>query len=66
MTTLETIEQEILTLSAKEKAKLREWFAELEAQLWDEQIERDAKAGKLDKLPERARAAHKAGRTPEI
>ena len=66
MTKLEQIEQAVLALSEAEQAKFRKWFAELEAQRWDEQIERDAKAGKLDKLAERARAAHKAGRTREL
>ena len=34
--------------------------------VWDEQIERDATAGKLDKLAENVLADHRAGRTKEI
>jgi hypothetical protein len=42
------------------------WFEEFEADRFDERIERDAKADKLDKLAERARANHKAGRCEEL
>jgi hypothetical protein len=34
--------------------------------MFDEQIERDAKAGKLDKLMSRARENHSAGRREEF
>jgi len=66
MTKLEQIAKTVETLSEKEKAKFRRWYADWDARLFDEKLERDAKAGKLDKLAERARAAHKAGRTREI
>ena len=61
MSKLEQIQSSIETLSASEIAKLRDWFIELDARLFDEKIERDAKSGKLDKLAERALADHKAG-----
>ena len=66
MTKLEQIEQAVLALTDAEKAKFRKWFAEFEAQRWDEQIERDAKAGKLEKLAERALAEYRAGRSREL
>ena len=47
-------------------AKLRDWFEEFASQLWDAQIERDAKAGKLDRLAAEALAEHKAGRTKPL
>jgi hypothetical protein len=47
MTKLEQIQSSIEKLSAEEIAKLRDWLDELEARLFDEKIERDAKAGKL-------------------
>ena len=50
MTKLEQIQATIENLSSAEIAKLREWLDELDARLFDEKIERDAKAGKLDKL----------------
>ncbi len=66
MTKLETIEKAVLELSADEQAKFRQWFAEYDARVFDEKLERDAKAGKLDERAKRARAAHKAGLTREI
>jgi hypothetical protein len=66
MTKLEQIQSSIEKLSAEEIAKLRGWLDELDARLFDEKIERDAKAGKLDKLTEEARANLKAGRGKEI
>jgi hypothetical protein len=62
MTKLEQIQSSIETLTAEEIAQLREWLAELDARLFDERIERDAKAGKLDKLAAEARANLKARR----
>jgi len=61
MTKLEQIQLSIEQLSASEIAKLREWLDELDARLFDEKIERDAKSGKLDKLADQARRDHKRG-----
>jgi hypothetical protein len=66
MTKLEQIEKAVLALNEQEQAQFRDWYAELDARLFDEKLERDAKAGKLDKLAERARAAHRAGLTREL
>ena len=63
MTKLEKIEREIASLSPGDVAKLAQWFAEYHADLWDRQIEADAKTGKLDKFVEQALADHKAGCT---
>ncbi|TGQ92007.1 hypothetical protein EN847_34895, partial [Mesorhizobium sp. M1C.F.Ca.ET.204.01.1.1] len=38
------------------------WFEALQADLWDKQIEADAKAGRLDKLAEQALAEIWAGK----
>jgi hypothetical protein len=66
MTTLEEIEQAVTQLTPEQIAKFRAWFEEFQELAFDAQIERDAKAGKLDKLAERARANHKAGRRTEL
>ncbi|NJM29061.1 MAG: hypothetical protein HC855_02020 [Rhizobiales bacterium] len=42
--------------------KLVDWLAEYRADLWDKQIEEDAKAGKLDKLFAEAEAEIAAGK----
>lgn len=62
MTKLEQIEKSVAELSKEELAAFAEWFAELQAERWDKQIEADAKAGKLDKLAEQALADIRAGR----
>ena len=51
---IENLEQQIRALSPEELARLREWFARFDAEAWDRQLEADVKAGKLDKLAERA------------
>lgn len=66
MTKLEKIEKDIASLSPGEVARLAEWFAEFRADLWDRQIEADAKAGRLDKIAEQALADHRAGRTKPL
>lgn len=61
MTKLEHIQSTIETLDTSEIARLRAWLDELDARLFDEKIERDAEAGKLDALAERALAEHARG-----
>lgn len=62
---VQEIEQAVSRLPAKELALFRRWFQEFDAQLWDEQFEQDVKAGKLDKLAERATAECQAGKFKE-
>ena len=62
MITIQDIERAIEALSAGELAKLRAWFEEFDARLFDEKIERDARTGKLDALLNEVRANHNAGR----
>ena len=63
MSKLEDVEKAVASLAEADQARFREWYAEFDARVFDERLERDAKAGKLDKLAERAQAAHKAGET---
>ena len=63
MTKLEQIEKSVAELSKEELKAFAKWFEELQADLWDRQIEADAKAGKLDKFAKKALADHRAGRT---
>ena len=55
------IESAIAQLPPSEVAKLAEWFHEFQAQVWDSQIERDVRAGRLDALIEQAEKEFKAG-----
>ena len=66
MTRLDDIERAIAQLSEEDLAKLRAWFEEFDARVFDEKIEQDAKSGKLDKLAADAIADHKAGRTSDL
>ncbi len=63
--TISEIEQAITQLSPQDYIRLREWFEEFEAKEWDEQIERDTKSGKLDKIAEKALNEYRAGKIQE-
>jgi hypothetical protein len=60
MSTVERIEAEILKLSPKELTQLTDWVLALDEQAWDEQIEQDIAAGKLDFLAQEALAEWEA------
>jgi hypothetical protein len=66
MINVEQIESAILSLPAQEFHRLTDWIDELKQRRWDEQIERDVAAGRLDELAAEAIADHQAGRTREI
>lgn len=61
MSTVEQIEAAILKLSPQELSKLADWVLDLDEQHWDEQIERDVAAGKLDFLAQEALLELEAG-----
>jgi hypothetical protein len=48
MSTVKEIESAISRLSPSDLAQLRAWFAEFDANAWDQQIEADADNGRLD------------------
>ena len=62
MTKLEQIEKSVAALSPEELKAFAAWFEAFQADVWDMQIETDAKAGRLDKLAEQALAELRAGR----
>lgn len=66
MSELEKLEERIQTLSPEELKKFREWFSEFDARAWDEQIEADSKAGRLDVLVSEGLAEYKAGKTRKL
>ncbi len=66
MTTVEDIESAVARLPADQFAKFRAWFAEFEAMRFDLRIEKDAEAGKLDRLAEQALADYRGGRAREL
>lgn len=63
MTNLEKIEQQVAAFPEAELRKFADWFQELQEDLWDKQIEQNAKSGKLDNLADLALSAHKSGKS---
>ncbi|MDQ1317995.1 MAG: hypothetical protein QG588_1651 [Candidatus Poribacteria bacterium] len=66
MLTIQEIEQAVLKLSPSELASFREWFDELDAEIWDKQFEMDVKSGKLDELANQAIADFQSGKCKEL
>ncbi|HLX60761.1 MAG TPA: hypothetical protein VKX17_05715 [Planctomycetota bacterium] len=54
MSTIKEIEDAIQTLPPSEVSELASWLQAYEDRLWDEQLDEDAEAGRLDKLIEEA------------
>ena len=63
MSIVREIQAEIEKLIADEKCQLEDWFAEMQADAWDSQIDADIKAGRLDHLIARAESDLSAGKT---
>jgi hypothetical protein len=66
MTKLEKIEQDITSLAPADVRKLADWLNAYREELWDRQIEEDAKSGKLDKFLEQARREIKEGKVTPL
>ena len=66
MSKIEAIESQIKGLSSEELTQFREWFAQFDGELWDRQLEADARAGKLDRLAEEAIREHHSGHSTKL
>jgi hypothetical protein len=66
MTVVQSIEKQVKQLSPEELREFRDWFFKWDSDDWDQQIERDAQAGKLDALAAEALAEYHAGKAKEI
>ena len=66
MTKLEEIEKAVQHLSSEEMKRFRDWFEELQADLFDARIEADMKAGKLDTHFDAALSAATAGKSIQL
>lgn len=62
MMTLDEIEAAVSQLPSEELVQFRQWLAEFDAKRWDQQLEQDVRAGKLDKLADKALDQHRSGR----
>lgn len=66
MSEVDDIERAVEQLSASQLAEFRRWFLTYDADAWDQQIEADAAAGKLDVLAEEALSEYHAGKASEF
>ena len=60
-TNITKIQEEILALSETDYRQLKQWLNELDKDEWDQQIEADSNAGKLDFLIDEALEAKEKG-----
>ena len=61
MLSVEEIKSAIASLSQEDYERLRDWFSERDWEKWDEEIEKDSAAGKLDFLVKEAIAEKNLG-----
>lgn len=66
MSEIEELENRVQSLSTEEFSKFRDWFFELENELWDKQIASDFRAGKFNQLIEKARMEFAQGKALEL
>jgi hypothetical protein len=59
---IQEIQNAVAKLSPQELSVFSQWFEDFVADQWDRQIERDAKAGRLNEVLERAEQHREAGR----
>jgi hypothetical protein len=64
--TIEDIEKAVAKLPPDDLARFRTWFDGFDAARFDQKIERDAKAGKLDRLADQAIDDLRKGRAREL
>ena len=66
MKTIEDIEKALTESPPDQLAEFRAWFEAFDAARFDEMIEQDAKAGRLDRLAEKAITDFRVGRAREL
>jgi hypothetical protein len=64
--TIEDLEKAVSKLPPDQLAKFRDWFEAFDAACFDQKIERDAIAGKLDRLAKDALEDYRKGNAREI
>ena len=64
--TIDDLEKAVATLPPDQFAKFRAWFDAFDAARFDQKIERDAMAGKLDRMADAAIDDLRKGRAREL
>ncbi len=66
MSAVQEIEQAVAKLSPEELSNFRGWFAEFDAEAWDQQFAADVAAGRLDELANEAIQELQSGRCKDL
>ena len=66
MSRVKELKQQVKALSPEELAQFRDWFLEFDWVVWDKQLERDVRAGKLDSMAEKALQDYAARKTKPL
>jgi DNA phosphorothioation-dependent restriction protein DptG len=66
MSTIQEIEKAISQLSESDRAKLRDWFENLDQDEWDRQIAADEATGRLNSLADEALKDLREGRCTDL
>jgi len=66
MSTVHEIEQAVRRLARQDLAAFRAWFANFDAEVWDNQLQDDVAAGRLDRLAEEALRDLREGRCTDL
>jgi hypothetical protein len=66
MPDVKAIEDAVKALPPQDLAEFRRWFAEFDSAAWEQQIESDLSAGKLDALLAEAAEDYRAGPRREV
>ena len=66
MSTLEQIEQAVITLTYDDFRTLYRWMVEIDQHKWDQQIEEDSQDGVLDELANQAISEYHKGLTTRL
>ena len=66
MTNVPEIRRAIMSLTDADYAELREWFAEMDWERWDKEIESDSRSGRLEFLDDEAEDAKRNGSLREL
>ena len=66
MTRVEELQMAVDSLTREEYARFRRWFLERDWEKWDQEIEKDAEAGRLDFLVREAAEARNSRKLREF
>lgn len=63
---VDELEKEVAKLPVEQLREFRAWYERFDSAVWDDDLERDIAAGKLNSLADAAISEHRAGKTDEL